>query len=57
MLNLTTNWLRSLGLLPKPLTPQQIMLNKQYDLALRIRAVQMNALYAGTGYRGPFEGW
>lgn len=57
MLNLTTTWLRSLGLLPTPLTPQQMLLNKQYDLAMRIRAVQMNNLYAGTGYRVPFEGW
>lgn len=57
MLNLTTTWLRSLGLLPTPLTPQQIRQQKFAIVAWRIRAVQMNNLYSGTGYRVPFEGW
>ena len=57
MINLTTTWLRSLGLLPTPLTPQQIRQQKLAIVAWRIRAVQMNNLYNGTGYRVPFEGW
>ena len=55
MLNLTTNWLRSIGLLPIPLTPEQIRRQKLCILAWRIRADQMNALYRGTGYSEPFK--
>ena len=50
-------WLRAFGLLPRKLTPQQIRQQKLAIVAWRIRAVQMNNLYAGTGYRVPFEGW
>ena len=57
MLKLTATWFRSLGFLPISLTPQQILLRRQYALAMRIRAIRINDLYDGTGYRVPFEGW
>ena len=47
-----TDLLTSLGLIRPPLTLEQ----RCYIVALKIRAVQMDELYVGTGYRGSFEG-
>ena len=55
MINITTTWLRSLGLLPTPLTPQQRMQQKFLVLAWKIRAVQMCELHQETGYLAPEE--
>ena len=55
MLNLTTEWLRSLGLLPAPLTPEQILHRKLSVLAMKVRAVQMCELHQCTGYEAPVE--
>lgn len=55
MPNLITHWLRSLGILPRPLTPEQYRQRKLAELAWLIRADRMNALYAGTGRPKPFD--
>lgn len=52
MINLT-HWLRSIGFLSTPLTPEQMRMWRCRDLAWRIRAVQMCELHNETGYGPP----
>lgn len=55
MLNPITNTLRRLGILRPAPTETQIRRQRCANLAWRIMAVQMNELYAGTGYPEPFK--